>query len=303
MEQSEQKLEAVQRIKSDITKNFPDFEIRTIEKLGEGWMSEAFMVNEEWVFRFPKAKAGAEDLQKEIKILPLLAKHVTLTIPQFEYVGEQQSGLPFVGYKSLPGEILGEATVPTLPKEEQEVIARQLAQFIDEVSAFPSEEAKQFGVTVNDHRKDYTDTFEEVTQKVFPLIDEDMKRYISSRFETYLGNPENFDYTPTLTHADLSPDHFVANPETHELTGIIDFGDLIIGDPDYEYSYLFMDCGEDFTRRVMELRGETNIEERLKKVSIFVTVDHIGTLLEGMRRVKQDWIGDSIAIIRKEMKK
>ena len=64
-----------------------------------------------------------------------------------------------------------------------------------------------------------------------------------------------------------------------------------------------MDCGKDFTRRVMELRGETDIEKHLEKVSIFVTVDHLGTVLEGIKRGKQDWVNDSIKSIQREMKK
>lgn len=38
----------------NIRTNFPDFVVNGIEFLGEGMDSAAFLVNGEWVFRFPK---------------------------------------------------------------------------------------------------------------------------------------------------------------------------------------------------------------------------------------------------------
>lgn len=58
---------ALSTLKADIRKNFPDFTFLKIRKLGEGHMSVATLVDEEWVFRFPKEKEGAEDLEKECK--------------------------------------------------------------------------------------------------------------------------------------------------------------------------------------------------------------------------------------------
>ena len=59
-------------IKRIIKKNFPDFEVHSATKLGEGWMSEVFEINNEWAFRFAKNQKGSQDLEKEIRFLPHL---------------------------------------------------------------------------------------------------------------------------------------------------------------------------------------------------------------------------------------
>jgi aminoglycoside 2''-phosphotransferase len=264
-------------------------------------MSVAVLVNEEWVFRFPKTQEGAKDLEKEIRILPHLAKHVTLAIPQFAYIGKRKNGMPFVGYRMLPGEILGEDAVPTLSEHEQELIAGQLARFIDEMSSFSVEMARELGIPEVDFRREYAETFAEVKQKVFPLMDQNMRRYISDRFAAYLGNPENFQYTPALLHADLSPDHFLIDQIERKLTGIIDFGDIMIGDPDFEYIYILEDGGVDFARRVMERRGQ-DPEKHLPKAAFFVTADYLRFILEGVTSGDQQWVNEGIASIRDEMR-
>jgi aminoglycoside 2''-phosphotransferase len=290
-------------IEETIRDNFPRYKIHSVKPLGEGWMSKAVLVNDEWVFRFPKKRDGADDLAKEIQIMPHLSDHITLAIPQFEYVGKQKNGLPFVGYKKLPGEILGEDAVPLLAEDVRNMIARQIAKFIDELSAFPIDQARDLGIPESDFRKDFLEAFEETKQKVYQLIDLDMQMYISSRFEAYLGNMEYFHYEPTLIHADLSPDHYLIDPVGRMLTGLIDFGDISIGDPDYEYLYILEDCGEDFTHLVMESRGQDKIYKKLEKIKYFVTFDQVATILEGVKRGNQNWIDEGIEAIRNEMMK
>jgi len=291
----------MRRFEDLIRENFPDFHIQSTQKLGEGWMSIAILVNEQWVFRFPKKQEGADDLEKEIKIMPKLAERITLAIPQFEFVGKQHNALPFVGYRLLPGEILGEDAVPSLPVSEQRMIARQIAKFIDEISSFPVSIARNLDVPEVDLRHDYVEMFEQMKQTIFPHFDQDMKNYISLRFRTYLDHSDNFGYRPALIHGDLSPDHYLIDPKERKLTGIIDFGDLQITDPDYEYIYILEDCGEDFARHVMEERGQDHIEDRLKKVSFFITADHLATILEGYNRKNQELIIEGIDAIRLEM--
>jgi len=286
-----------------IRRNFPDINIQSIQVLGEGRMSIAFLVNEQWVFRFPKNKEAGKDLEKEIKMMPKLAEQITIAIPRFQYVGKQDNGLPFVGYKMLPGELLGEEEFPSLPITEQRLIASQIAKFMKELGAFPVDNARQLGVPEVDLCKKFTNLFEQVKEIVFPFIEPDIRKYVTSRFQMYFNRLDNFNYSPALIHADLSPDHYVIDPKERNLTGIIDFGDLQITDPDYEYTYIFEDCGEDIACYVMQLRGVDDIERKLKKVSFFVTASHLATVLEGIEREEQTLIDEGLKSIRLEMEK
>ncbi|MBS4176859.1 hypothetical protein [Lederbergia citrea] len=59
-------------LKKMIVSNFENMKINHIVQLGEGWISRAYLINHEAVFRFSKEKDGAMDTEKEIKALPNL---------------------------------------------------------------------------------------------------------------------------------------------------------------------------------------------------------------------------------------
>lgn len=285
--------------KETIESNFVDFKVRDIEYLGEGWRSKAFLVNDEYVFRFPKEESGNKDLQKEIKVLPLLEKVISMSIPKFEYIGKQKNEFEFVGYKMLSGKIFKADEFRLLSDKRKEIIAKQVSTFMDEINSFPVERAKELGVLENDFFNDYSETLVEYREKVFPYIDTEIQNYITMKFEEYLNNCENFKYNPRLIHADLSLDHLIYNESKERIEGIIDFGDMEIGDSDYDYVYLLEECGEEFVKKIMKLRNEENIHGKLKKISFFLTVDNVGIVLEGIRIKNSEMIKKGVLAIKK----
>ena len=71
-------------------------------------------------------------------------------------------------------------------------------------------------------------------------------------FDEFLDNDDYFKFEPVVIHRDLAPDaHILWNPETEEITGIIDWGDIEIGDPALDFTGLFCDCGPEFTKMVL----------------------------------------------------
>lgn len=289
-------------VKKIIKKNFENMLCNHITKLGEGWKSRAYLINHDLVFRFPKEEDGAIDTDIEIKALPSLKKHISLNIPDFIYWGKQDNGYPFVGYKILSGEPMDEQLFHSLSPGTKNKIAHQIAEFMDQINSFCVEQAKDLNIGDNNFHQDYLELFHEVKEKVYPEIDQEMKTYISFRFERYLENKENFRYSPKLLHADLSLDHLLFDKKKQEITGIIDFGDMKIGDPDYEYIYLLEECGEAFTIKVMEIRKEENIPHKLEKLSFFLTADNVLLLLEALKRHNSEMRVEAIEIIRSEMK-
>jgi len=289
-------------VKSMIVSNFENMKVNHILRLGEGWMSRAYLINHEVVFRFPKEKDGSLDTEKEIKTLPHLKTHISLSIPEFIYCGKQDNGYPFVGYRLLPGEPLDEQLFCSLPSETKNKIAHQIAEFMDQISSFCVERKKNLNIPKRNFYQYYLDMFNEVREKAFPKITQDIQSYISFRFETYLENKNHFSYSPKLLHADLSLDHLLFDQKRQELSGIIDFGDMKIGDPDYEYLYLLEECGEAFTKKVMELRKEENAQHTYEKLSFFLTADNVLLLLEGLKRKNKEMFEEAIEIIQCEMK-
>src|ERR1700689_4063454 len=83
---------------------FPDFELRSIRLLGEGWDMTVWLVDDQWVFRFPRREVVIPGLINELSYLPKLATLVPLPIPVPKHFGEPSPEYPwpFYGAPFLP---------------------------------------------------------------------------------------------------------------------------------------------------------------------------------------------------------
>ncbi|MDN4523158.1 phosphotransferase family protein [Fictibacillus fluitans] len=288
---------------TSIEEQCKDLTVETVHKLGEGWMSMVLKINEEWAFRFAKNQRASDDLDKEARILPSLSSCISAAVPRFKYYGRQKDGLAFAGYRLLPGEILMENSIHSFNEKERKEFIIHLSEFIKELRAFPVKQAKANGVPEQDLHSFYSRLQQEVEKDIFPLMNSSLQKYISSCFQDYLHHPRYAEYTPSPIHGDLSMDHLLIDPETFRITGVIDFGDLAISDPDFEYRYILEECGKSFLQSLLSIMGEQNIDDILKKVAFFVTFDHLQYILEGIRRKNNSWIQEGLEEIECEMNK
>lgn len=88
-----------------IADQFPDLEQQSFRLLGEGWDNTVWLVDEEWVFRFPRREMVIPGLRNEIAFLPQLAPRLPLPIPVPTLIGEPTADFawPFYGAPFLPG--------------------------------------------------------------------------------------------------------------------------------------------------------------------------------------------------------
>lgn len=260
----------IKKAKSEILLNYPDFEFENIKKLGEGMDSVAFLVNKNYIFRFPKNNDVRQNLAKEIEALPILQTKLEIQIPNFEYVGKNNS---FVGYPKIEGEFLTKELFDSFTETEQDKIQKSLADFLQTVHNQKVEEFIKCGVEIQDLRAEYKSDFENINKFVFPLISAKDAEFISKQFRQYLETEDNFSFQPVLLHNDLSPDHILIDPKTKKLIGIIDFGDIGIGDADYDLMYFLDDYGEEFVRSFLISYPHPNHEKLFKKLYFFGLVD------------------------------
>jgi len=76
---------------------------RTILEIDVGYDFQVAIVDDEWVFRFPRRSGVEEALELEIVLLPALAPELPVDVPSFEYVSRDPL---FVGYRLIRGEPL-----------------------------------------------------------------------------------------------------------------------------------------------------------------------------------------------------
>jgi aminoglycoside phosphotransferase (APT) family kinase protein len=168
-------------------------------------------------------------MQLEARLLPEL--DLPVPIPRFEIVTDAA-----VAYRKLRGAPI-DASLPAL--------GGQIGRFLAALHAFPVERARELGAP--EHR--YREFTVELLERAGPLLGDDLRRARAMVEEHFAAGGRGF--TPCLLHADLGPAHLLA--EGDRLTGVIDWGDVRIGDPALDFAWLLQ---QPFAEAVLAAYGE-----------------------------------------------
>jgi len=201
--------------------------------LGEGWDSTATLVEDRWVDRRPRRPEIEAQLLRETVVMPWLAPRLPLPVP----VPFVLSTLPFVvRHELVPG-----AQLPAL----NAVQGRQLGEFLRALHAVPVSEVARFGVAPRSL------PVERFRAEVLPLVPEGA------------GLLAALDNLPadTVVHGDIGPEHVLGRDGV--LTGVIDFGDLHVGDAAVDLAWVLHSTPMEFAEAVAESYGVTDsVRER-----------------------------------------
>ena len=152
----------------------------------------------------------------------------------------------------------------------------------------------------NDFRADYSGDLGPIRELLFPRLHQGEREYVERLYQDYLSDPGNFDYEPRMIHADLSPEHIIYDPATGTVAGIIDFRDIVIGDPDYEMHWLYADYGDRFLQRYLAFSPHPLPLRLLRKLRFFYRANTVADILIGFHRGDPGIVEDSIAALKKQ---
>ncbi len=268
-----------------IQQDFPAFRVSSIKKVGEGDNSKAFLVNENYIFRFPKRKDVKQQVRREISVLPKIRSALDLQIPDFEFISPE---LHYVGYKKIAGVVLTNKIFQCLKKNEQHFLEKTIAEFLYQLHSFSVEALQNCGLETMNLFDEYAENFENAKKLIFSEISKNKREIISRLFTEYLSDENNFTYAPTLVHNDFSKDHILYDSVNKEIAGIIDFGDIAFGDPDYDFLYLFDEFGEDFLEKILEYYQSGNRKQLVKKLYFFSLANKIQIVLTSLKINDED---------------
>jgi aminoglycoside 2''-phosphotransferase len=201
-------------------------------------------------------------LRREVALLPRLT--LPLPTPVFEYVDPS-----FVGYRFLRGEPLTPELFFGLGRRAQERVLAELARFLEALHAFPVEAAREAGVGEERLHGAFHPGQRDLPRAVAHLLPRDEVAHL----ERLIAGFEP-DAARALLHADLKPAHVLYDGG---LTGVIDWGDVCIGDPDFDLAIVDMFFGRDFLLRLLE-HLPRDPQQVLAKVPFFTTVRRLQDL-------------------------
>lgn len=108
---------------------FPGVAGERFRLLGEGWDNTVWLVDERWVFRFPRREIVVPLVTRQLAVLPRIAPLLPLPVPRPLFAGEPSAAFPwpFYGAELLPGRELAEAAAGDSGRTE---LARALGGFL-----------------------------------------------------------------------------------------------------------------------------------------------------------------------------
>jgi len=216
-----------------------------VELLDEGWDFQVFEIDAGWLFRFPKRETSAAKLNKERKLLSGLGEWVSLPIPSYEYFCESPESTirPFAGYRKLPGTGADRAKMV-----DRHRAARQLGVFLTRLHTYPVEKARKAGVP---EERDLVAHWRDKSREQLKRLN-GLNVNLRS-LSHYLENdmPVPFQGPPSLVHNDLWAEHVLVDTCTGGVSGVIDWGDALIGDPATDFACLYTWYGKHWVENVL----------------------------------------------------
>jgi aminoglycoside 2''-phosphotransferase len=234
---------------SIIKKDYPGIEDLLI--FNEGWDHKVIVVNKETAYRFPKNNAYESQLKIEAlftdffsQISPLFVPHMTI---------HNKSNVLFVTYPFIKGTSFTYNQIQQLTPEERILNGLKLGTFLKTLHSIPLNKAKELQVNFMNLPMFWKEKRKQTLRLFNDFISPQQLTWVDMIFLDFLKNIEMNPISMTVNHSDLKPPHIII--DNKEIQGIIDFSEVVVGDPAYDFQYLGR-YGKDFYKGVLESYGE-----------------------------------------------
>jgi len=238
-----------------IAEQFPDLGVRRVSPLGEGWDCETWLVDDCWVFRFPKRATVQESLARESLLLPVLAERIDLRLPVPEWVGTPCERFPFVfsGYRLVPGRPRDWSSRPAQPPAAFE---SDFIGFLNDLHGSTAVVQDALSAAGESYPADYAPIhwaaeLMRVRDVLRGRLGPETLAAVKPLLAGEVAPPAPFAGDPVLLHFDLAEDHVLMDDSTGRILGVIDWADAGFGDPAVDFIEATMWLGPDFLERVL----------------------------------------------------
>jgi aminoglycoside phosphotransferase (APT) family kinase protein len=219
---------------------FPEIGDVVMTPLGAGWDNRAWLVNEAWVFRFPRRRIAASLITTELRWLPELAPHLPVPVPVPVFAGQPGDGYPypFAGYRVLPGTT---ACAAALTASDRAALARPLAAFLRSLHGIPvAPETARSAPRDAIGRSDLPLRLQSLDERMHRVAGHhaDIDVAALRRLMTELASTPAGAGPACWVHGDLYVRHLLLDAQ-RALCGVIDWGDLHLGERALDLSIVF----------------------------------------------------------------
>lgn len=276
-------------IKNILEKKF-NIEINSLDLIGEGYDSKAYLVNGEYIFKVKYSANKKKGYDKEKSIYDFLNQNLVTNIKvpniEYSYISDEIS---ILGYKQIKGTFLTPEIYSTMSTEEQELLKKDIAYFLRQMHDLDYTDINSYAI---DNKQNVLEEYQLLKTTIYNSLTDIEKQYIEN-FMQRLNSTTIFDGKKCLCHNDFSSNHLLLD-ENNRLCGIIDFGDSGIIDEYCDFIYLLEDSeeeiGPNFGEDILRLYGNIDIEKAKEYQDVVEQYYPIETIVYGIKNNRPDFI-------------
>jgi aminoglycoside phosphotransferase (APT) family kinase protein len=249
-------------------RQFAGLETLTVVPFAEGWDNALWLVNGELAFRFPRRAIAVPGVEREIRLLPDLARRLPFPIPNPVYVGRPSDAFPwpFFGAPLLSGS--EPARVPII--EPRSALGAGLGAFLrtlhdpalaaDLGEELPYDPMGRADMAIRVPRtRDRLDVLRAAGLWSEPPA---VERLLTAAVG--LGPADGF----ALVHGDLHLRHLLVDDDGRP-SAVIDWGDVCLGDPSIDLSLYWSLLDAEGRSSFRDAYGDASLtDERLLRARV-----------------------------------
>jgi aminoglycoside 2''-phosphotransferase len=218
---------------------FPELVFKDAALNEKGEDHHMLVLDDRYVFRFPRHANHPTGLALEMAVLRALKGRCALPAPDYRFVSPRAD---FAGYEMIVGQELTPARFAGLERVFQERVLDQLAGFLSAIHTLePNDVAADLRATADIWprlRNPAEEAEDGRSRRLRPIAG--AYPALAPLVEGFYGLFERQRAgAPRVLHSDVTCDHLLLAPSADRLAGIIDFGDVELGDPAYDFAYLW----------------------------------------------------------------
>ena len=246
-----------------IREQFPELQFKTVRLLGTGWDNTVHLIDDTWVFRFPRRAIAVPGIEREIAVLPRLTA-LPLAIPVPRFIGTGSSGYPwpFVGARYIRGRELTETAVNDA---ERDALGAPLGRFLRSLHD-PTRLLSFAELLPADPmgRVDMGQRVERTRERLREIVRMGLWAIPSSVVAVLKAAADLPPAAPTVVaHGDLHVRHLLINVDASP-SGVIDWGDVCRADPSIDLSLYWSLLSPAGRERLRDAYGPMTDEQRLR---------------------------------------
>lgn len=280
------------RARGLIESQFPELRGVSVVEVAAGWDNVVFLVDNRWAFRFPRRAIAIPGIHREIEVLGRLATHLPLPIPVPRFIGEPADGYPWpwFGAEWLPGVELAESE---LPDDQRVEIGAQLGTFLRELHSSRLSRLVGAGLPVDPMRRADMGMRIPFARRRLDQVIADELWTMTAAVQRLLDEATGLPIPPRtlVSHGDLHVRHVLVDPQRRASTGIIDWGDVSLGDPSADLSIAFGSFAGAARRAFLEAYGPIDrlTELRSRVIATFLAAALLAYAAEsGMEPLRRE---------------